>query len=110
MKRVSSIAIIAIVLASAAFGQSPAAAQSQVPPGSMLANSAAPSASDAPIGPRDFIEVKVFQDPNLYTKMTVTDDGRITMPLIGKVDVSGLTPSEVEQRIKGLLEKYINNP
>jgi protein involved in polysaccharide export with SLBB domain len=73
MKRVSSIAIIAIVLASAAFGQSPSAAQSQVPPGSMLANTAAPSASDAPIGPRDFIEVKVFQDPNLYTKMTVTD-------------------------------------
>jgi polysaccharide export outer membrane protein len=110
MKRVSSIAIIAFVLASAAFGQSPSAAQNQVPPGSMLANTAAPSASDAPIGPRDFIEVKVFQDPNLYTKMTVTDDGRITMPLIGKVDVSGLTPSEVEARIKGLLEKYINNP
>src|SRR3954467_13636176 len=110
MKRVFSIAITTAVLASAAFGQAQSVAQSQVPPGSMLANSAAPSASDAPIGPRDFIEVKVFQDPNLYTKMTVTDDGRITMPLIGKVDVSGLTPSEVEARIKGLLEKYINNP
>jgi len=110
MKRVFSIAITTAVLASAAFGQNQNVVQSQVPPGSMLANSAAPSASDAPIGPRDFIEVKVFQDPNLYTKMTVTDDGRINMPLIGKVDVSGLTPSEVEARIKGLLEKYINNP
>lgn len=68
------------------------------------------SGSDAPIGPRDVIEIKVFQDPSLYTKMTVMDDGRITMPLIGKVDVSGLTPSEVETRIKGLLEKYINKP
>ncbi len=68
------------------------------------------SGSDAPIGPRDVIEIKVFQDPTLYTKMTVMDDGRITMPLIGKVDVSGLTPSEVETRIKGLLEKYINKP
>ncbi|MEA2163932.1 MAG: polysaccharide biosynthesis/export protein [Thermoanaerobaculia bacterium] len=67
------------------------------------------SASDAPIGPRDQIEVKVFQDPNLNTRMTVTDDGRITMPLIGKVDVSGLTPTEVEQKVKALLEaKYIN--
>jgi polysaccharide export outer membrane protein len=108
MKRVSSIAIIAIVLASVALGQRPAAAQTQVPPGSLL--SSPPTASDAPIGPRDVIEVKVFQDPNLYTKGTVTDDGRITMPLIGKVDVSGLTPSEVEARIKGLLERYINNP
>ena len=74
----------------------------------MMADSAG-SASDAPIGPRDQIEVKVFQDPNLNTRMTVTDDGRITMPLIGKVDVSGLTPTEVEQKVKALLEaKYIN--
>jgi polysaccharide biosynthesis/export protein len=109
MKRVFYITITTIILASSAMGQRPSAAQSQVPPGSLLAE-AAPSASDAPIGPHDFIEVKVFQDPNLYTKMTVTDDGRITMPLIGKVDVSGLTPSEVEARIKTLLEKYINNP
>lgn len=97
-----------MVLVSAALSQRPAVAQTQIPPGSLL--SSPPSASDAPIGPRDVIEVKVFQDPNLYTKGTVTDDGRITMPLIGKVDVSGLTPTEVEARIKGLLEKYINNP
>lgn len=107
MKRVSHFAIITAMLASAALAQRPAA---QAPPGSLLGDSQAPSASDAPIGPRDFIEVKVFQDPNLYTKMTVTDDGRIAMPLIGKVDVSGLTPTEVETRIKGLLEKYIKNP
>lgn len=91
-----------------AFSQRPPAPQTQVPAGSLLAEPPA-SASDAPIGPRDQIEVKVYQDPNLYTKATVSDDGRITMPLIGKVDVSGLTPTEVEQRIKTLLEaKYIN--
>jgi polysaccharide export outer membrane protein len=92
------------VLISAALAQHPLFAQTQVPPGSLLSDSAAPSASDAPIGPRDFIEVKVFQDPTLNTKMTVTDDGRINMPLIGKIDVSGLTPNEVETRIKKLLE------
>lgn len=106
MKRISNLAIMLIVLATAA--TMPAFAQTQLQPGSLL-NDTPPSASDAPIGPRDVIEVKVFQDPNLYTKMTVTDDGRITMPLLGKVDVSGLTPSELETRIKALLEaKYIN--
>lgn len=98
------------MVASAVLTLLPAIAQAQVPSRSLLSDSQAPSASDAPIGPRDFIEVKVFQDPNLYTKMTVTDDGRIAMPLIGKVDVSGLTPTEVETRIKGLLEKFIKNP
>jgi polysaccharide export outer membrane protein len=109
MRRFSYSAIMIIVLTSAAMTQRPAAAQTQLQPGSLLNNSSAQSASDAPIGPRDVIEVKVYQDPNLYTKMTVTDDGRITMPLLGKVDVSGLTPSELEVRIKTMLEaKYIN--
>jgi polysaccharide export outer membrane protein len=108
MKRVTYLAITILALSSAAFAQSAPAPQQQIPAGSLLSD-ATPSASDAPIGPRDFIEVKVFQDPNLNTKMTVTDDGRITMPLLGKVDVSGLTPTEVEQRVKSLLEaKYIN--
>lgn len=109
MKRVTYLAITILALSFAAFAQSASAQQQQIPAGSLLSE-ATPSASDAPIGPRDFIEVKVFQDPTLNTKMTVTDDGRITMPLIGKVDVSGLTPTEVEQRIKTLLEKFINKP
>jgi len=105
----AAYAIVIVALSSAALAQNTPLTQQQVPPHAMLSNDTQ-SASDAPIGPRDVIEIKVFQDPNLYTKMTVMDDGRITMPLIGKVDVSGLTPSEVENRIKGLLDKYINKP
>jgi polysaccharide export outer membrane protein len=108
MKRVILIAAAIVMLTTPAFSQRPPTPQPQVPAGSMLSDPPA-SGSDAPIGPRDQIEVKVFQDPSLYTKMTVTDDGRITIPLIGKVDVSGLTPTEAEQRIKTMLElKYIN--
>ncbi len=108
MKRVSPITILMVIAATAALAQRPVSAQTQVPPGSLL-DTSAPSASDAAIGPRDFIEVKVFQDPNLNTKTTVNDDGRINMPLIGKIEVSGLTPTELEVRIKTLLEaKYIN--
>jgi polysaccharide export outer membrane protein len=109
MKRISCLSTLLLVLASAAFAQRPPATQVQIPPGSLLADQV-PSASDAPIGPRDFIEVKVFQDSNLNTKMMVTDDGRITMPVIGKVEASGLTPTELENRIKTLLDKYINKP
>jgi len=107
MKRISYLTLTVLLLTAAMLAQ-PAAAQTQVP-GTLLGESA-PSASDAPIGPRDYIEVKVFQDPTLNTKMTVSDDGRITMPLIGKVEVSGLTPTDLEARIKSLLEKYINKP
>src|ERR1700759_3280831 len=66
------------------------------------------TSSDAPLGPHDVIEIKVFQDPSLNTKVAIGDDGKINMPLLGKVDVSGLSPNQVEIRIKGLLEaRYI---
>jgi polysaccharide export outer membrane protein len=107
MKHISYLTLTVLLVTAATLAQ-PAAAQTQVPPGSLLGENA-PSASDAPIGPRDYIEVKVFQDPSLNTKITVSDDGRITMPLLGKVDVSGLTPTDLEARIKSMLEaKYIN--
>jgi polysaccharide export outer membrane protein len=108
MRRAVTIAVTLGLLTTAVFGQRAAVPQPQAPAAPTLADTPG-TASDAPIGPRDQIEVKVFQDPNLNTRMTVTDDGRITIPLIGKVDVSGLTPSEVEQKVKALLEaKYIN--
>jgi len=109
MNRVAYFAIVIVAVSTAALAQSTLLSQQQAPAHPAFPNEEQ-SASDAPIGPRDVIEIKVFQDPSLYTKMTVTDDGRISMPLIGKVNVSGLTPSEVETRIKGLLEKYINKP
>ena len=106
MKRIN-LTLLAVMLTAASLAQ-PAVAQVQ--PGTLLGENA-PSASDAPIGPRDYIEVKVFQDSNLNTKTTVGDDGRITMPLLGKFEVSGLTPSDVEARLKTMLEaKYYNKP
>ena len=63
-----------------------------------------PFGSDVRIGPRDIIDIKVVQDDKLNTHATVSDDGQITMPLIGKVDVSGLSQRQAEARIKSILE------
>lgn len=61
-------------------------------------------ASNARIGPRDIIDIKVLQDEKLNTRATVSDDGQITLTQIGKVDVSGLTTREAEARLKSILE------
>jgi polysaccharide export outer membrane protein len=67
-----------------------------------------PLTPDGPIGPRDRIDIRVVQDPTLNTVSTVGDDGRIALPLLGKVDVAGMTPSQVEAQLKSLLEaKYV---
>jgi polysaccharide export outer membrane protein len=64
---------------------------------------------DSPLGPRDQVEIKVLQDSNLTTKATLSDDGKITMPLLGKIELGGLSPNQSEAYIKNLLEsKYMN--
>jgi len=63
------------------------------------------ASSDAPIGPRDVLEIRVLQDTSMNTRGTVTDDGKISFGYLGKLDVNGLTPVQLEQKIKGELEK-----
>jgi len=41
----------------------------------------------------------------MNTRGTVTDDGKISFGYLGKLDVNGLTPVQLEQKIKGELEK-----
>src|ERR1051326_3738374 len=62
------------------------------------------TASNSRVGPRDILQITVLQDEKLNARPTVSDDGQINMPQVGKVDVSGLTPREVEMRIKSILE------
>src|ERR1041385_670777 len=89
MKRYLTLAAVLLLLASAAMAQSM-------------------SGADSPLGARDVVDIKVLQDSNLNTKTTVGDDGKLTMPLLGKVDVAGMTATQAEQHIKSLLEtKYM---
>lgn len=66
--------------------------------------------ADYRIQPTDILNISVYQQPDLTTKTRVTADGDITLPLLCKIAVKGLTITEVEQKIKQLLEKdYLVN-
>jgi polysaccharide export outer membrane protein len=61
------------------------------------------------LGPRDILDIKVLEDLSINARVTVSDDGDIILPLLGKVPISGLTPNEAEGRIKDALESgYLN--
>lgn len=63
------------------------------------------------IGPGDLLELKVFQVDELSQTVRVSEDGSITLPLLGRVVVEGLTQEGVVQKLTGLLQaKYIKNP
>ena len=63
------------------------------------------------IGAEDLLEVSVFELPQFSVTSRVSGDGTITMPLIGSVEVRGLTKAQAEKKVAEALEaKYINNP
>lgn len=66
--------------------------------------------SEYKIQSSDVLSITVHGHADLSTKTRVTTDGYISFPLIGKVSVKDLTVQELEQKIKGLLEKsYLVN-
>ena len=63
------------------------------------------------IGPGDLIEIKIFELEQLSQIVRVSEDGSITLPLLGRVEVEGLTQEGVAAKIAKLLaEKYVKNP
>jgi polysaccharide export outer membrane protein len=70
-----------------------------------------PSAPDYRIGPDDELSIVVLQAHELNTTARVSDQGAISLPLIGKVIASGRTTTELEAVIEEqYAQKYIKNP
>jgi polysaccharide export outer membrane protein len=63
------------------------------------------------VGPGDVLEVNVFGNDDLSRMPTVQTNGAISLPLLGEVQVAGLTVGEVQRKITNLLAKdYLVNP
>jgi polysaccharide biosynthesis/export protein len=63
------------------------------------------------VGPKDLLEISVFGADELSRTVRVSEDGKVSLPLLGEVLVDGLTKSELEKKLADLLgEKYVQNP
>jgi polysaccharide export outer membrane protein len=72
---------------------------------------AADGGSDYRIMPSDILEIAVFQEPDLKSTLRVSNEGTITFPLIGAVQVGGLTPHAAAQTVRDRLAKgFLINP
>ena len=66
---------------------------------------------DYQVGPGDVLEIAVYGNDDLSRIPTVQTNGAITVPLLGDVQVAGLTVAEVQQAITEKLAKdYLVNP
>ncbi|MFA9441857.1 polysaccharide export protein EpsE [Uliginosibacterium sp. sgz301328] len=88
------------------------AATQAVPPVSPAAPTPAQIARDYVLGAGDIVRVTVFQNPDLTTETRVSEAGAITFPLIGNVQVGGLSLADAEKKIATLLRdgNYVKQP
>lgn len=112
-------ATLALALAASsptfAAAQTPAPAAGQASPVSP-ARPAAPSAvtgvavpTDYVIGPEDVLGVVFWREPEMSGDVAVRPDGRITLPLLGDLPASGVTPEILRDRIQTAAQKYLTD-
>jgi polysaccharide export outer membrane protein len=70
-----------------------------------------PGGSDYRVGRQDLLEIKVFDLEELNQTVRVADDGSITVPLLGRLQIAGLTKGDLEGLIARLLEeRFVRDP
>jgi polysaccharide export outer membrane protein len=81
----------------------------QLPAAGSIAGREAPS-DEYVIGPMDTLNIFVWRNPELSTKVQVRPDGRITTPLINDMPAVGKTPAMLADDLKYSLGEYIKDP
>jgi polysaccharide export outer membrane protein len=122
MKPAFSLLLLAI--AGASYAQAPKIAkvtpvgvQTTAPapaplPGAAPAIAPGADARAETLGPGDMVRISVFRNPDLLTETRVSERGSIVFPLIGEIPVTGLTPTQLSERIAEKLRngKFVVNP
>jgi polysaccharide export outer membrane protein len=86
----------------------PPAAPNQLPTGPG-ASAGSQEFAEYPIGPKDLLEIRVLEIPELNVDRRVSDAGNIALPLLGDLAVGGLTPGQARLKLETLLkQKYVN--
>ena len=62
------------------------------------------------IGIGDIIEIQVWHEPDLSRTLTVRLDGRISLPLVGDVDVAGKSTSGIDAYLEKKFSELVTEP
>jgi polysaccharide export outer membrane protein len=62
------------------------------------------------IGSGDVLEISVWKDESLSRKLVVPPDGVVSFPLIGDIEVSSMTVTDLRKAVTKRLSEYIPDP
>ncbi|MBI5242268.1 MAG: polysaccharide biosynthesis/export family protein [Elusimicrobia bacterium] len=63
-----------------------------------------------PVGAGDVVSINVFPVEEYSRELTVQPDGKIELPLIGAVQVKGLTGREIQAMLESGFSRFVANP
>jgi polysaccharide export outer membrane protein len=112
--------LFVVLLVAAPLGQDGAAVQAAPASEASQETEGAGATGDAPlsaaereyqVGSGDILNLEVIGNADLSRLPTVQTNGAILLPLLGEVQVAGLTLGEIQRKVTNLLEKdYLVNP
>jgi len=66
-------------------------------------------AKEYQVGPEDVLAVTFWQDPSLNATVRVSQDGKITLDVIGQIEAAGKTTTELQDEIIRLMSRLNKN-
>jgi polysaccharide biosynthesis/export protein len=84
--------------------------QAATPAAPAAATPAVALPADYVVGPEDVLGIVFWRERDMSADVVVRPDGRISLPLLNDVDVAGLTPDQIRERITELAKRYIEDP
>lgn len=66
--------------------------------------------ADFVLGTEDMLSINVWHEAELSRTVQVRPDGKVSLPLVGEVVASGLTPAQLQEKLTKELEAYISHP
>jgi polysaccharide export outer membrane protein len=86
--------------------------QTEAEAAAALANATTtPTHAPGELGPGDKIKLTVFGEEDLSGEFEIDNTGVLAMPLVGEINVQGLTQRQLEKKIATTLEEgYLKNP
>ena len=65
---------------------------------------------DYRIGPQDLLDINIFEAPELNRTVRVSENGEVSLPLLGGIHVVRLTARELENTLAAKLREFLKNP
>ncbi len=66
---------------------------------------------DYVLQPLDLLQIRVFQEPDMDREVRISRESHVSLPLVGRIDLKGLTIRGAEERIRELYDRdYLVNP